>query len=204
MGVRERLQSRFHRSLKPEEIDAEMRRDKRYGGRTKRKNEQDLVMHGNQLRSPLSVEVATVTKGCTGEYVDIEENDIAPTFGKIIGNTGSDGITPTVKVTSSGVPRIMDDQIASNPFIVELIDRLAALANSLKSKSAEIEALTTKSTTTALVKAANLASPAPHEPIARVEVRLKKSMTLNFLNDAGIIIGCMMYLFEAEGLHCSK
>jgi len=68
------------RSPDPEEIQFEMARDKGYGGRSKRKQIQDMT----------------------------------------------------------------EEQIASNPFVLKLMERLAALEDSLKTKSAEVAAVSTE------------------------------------------------------------
>ena len=61
VGVRERLRKRLRRSPYPEEIRFEMARDKGYGRRSKRMQNEDNVMHGSQHASPRSFEVARVT-----------------------------------------------------------------------------------------------------------------------------------------------
>ena len=80
VGVRERLRKMLRRSPDPEEIQFEMARDKGYGGRSKRKQTQDMT----------------------------------------------------------------EEQIASNPFVLKLMERLVALEDSLKTKSAEVAAVSTE------------------------------------------------------------
>ena len=80
VGVRERLRKMLRRSPDPEEIQFEMARDKGYGGRSKRKQIQDMP----------------------------------------------------------------EEQIASNPFVLKLMERLAALEDSLKTKSVELAAVSTE------------------------------------------------------------
>lgn len=133
MGIRERLRRRFRRSPDPEEIHTEMARDKGYGGRAKRKTEQDLLMQGNDLE-------------------DTEETNYGP--------------------IEFGSCEVMHDEIASSPFVVNMMARLVALEKSLKSKSDEVEALTAK-TTAVNVNKADLVFPVPDEPIPGAEVRFK-------------------------------
>lgn len=80
VGVRERLRKMLRRSPDPEEIQFEMARDKGYGGRSKRKQIQDMP----------------------------------------------------------------EEQIASNPFVLKLMERLAALEDSLRTKSAEVATVSTE------------------------------------------------------------
>ena len=80
VGVRERLRKMLRRSPDPEEIQFEMARDKGYGGRSKRKQIQDMT----------------------------------------------------------------EEQIASNPFVLKLMERLAALEDSLRTKSAEVATVSTE------------------------------------------------------------
>lgn len=84
VGIRERLRKMLRRSPDPEEIQFEIVQDKGYGGRLKRKQLQDSIMHDEDQASRVSFEVARVTECIGSEYADDTEN--APNIHKKIGS----------------------------------------------------------------------------------------------------------------------
>jgi hypothetical protein len=142
VGVRERLRRQLRRSPDPEEIQQEMARDKGYGGRSKRKHIEASIMH-NTVRSSL----VSPFNGKDNEHVnDTVDADTPPmkSTSSLEPPTelGCEKADDEAHATSSGAQFIMDPHIRTNPFVLNLMDRLAALENSLRSKSAEVTALT--------------------------------------------------------------
>lgn len=142
VGVRERLRRQLRRSPDPEEIQQEMARDKGYGGRSKRKHIEVSIMH-NKVRSS---KVSLFNSKDSEHVNDTEDADTPPIKStsslELHTELGREKVDAEAHATSSGVQFIMDPQIRTDPFVLNLIDRLAALENSLRSKSAEVTALT--------------------------------------------------------------
>ena len=132
VGVRERLRKRLRRSPDPEEIRFEMARDKGYGGRSKRMQNEDNVMHGSQRATPGSFEVARVTDVLGNPYLDKTEVACNPhvTSGlpvQIHDKIGSEARPTTGNIGSGGVHPMSEEQLACNPFVMRLMERIAAL-----------------------------------------------------------------------------
>ena len=142
VGVRERLRRQLRRSPDPEEIQHEMARDKGYGGQSKRKHIEASIMH-NTVQSSL----VSPFNGKDSEHLnDTEDADTAPmkSTSSLEPHTelGYGKASSEAHATSSEVEFIMDPHIRSDQFVLNLMDRLSALENSLRSKSTEVTTLT--------------------------------------------------------------
>ena len=146
VGIRERLCRQFRRSPHPEEIGLEMSRDKGYGGQCKRKTIEALSTHDRETSPPVSLVAMLINNCLNGENVEDTEDALA-------GSTSSQEAlhhvlqSPKAAVghaSSSQVNDLMDSEIACSPFVLNLMDRLAALENSLRTKTAEVSTLSGK------------------------------------------------------------
>lgn len=116
VGMHERLQKLFYRSPDPKEISFEMARNKGYGGRSKRKEPSENVMHERQVAS------VTLEDGQIGSRSGHDEGESrsrensppaschAPVDTTVKENPYVD--TTTDKVTASRVLSISEEQIA--------------------------------------------------------------------------------------------
>jgi hypothetical protein len=144
VGVRERLRKQFRRSPEPEEIAAEMARDKGYGGRSKRRKIADNVMHGSQNErvdlggeqlshtSRESLEESPRNLGGPGETSTDEGLQIQEGRNSTVApNTGS----------PSPVLTLTDEDIARHPTFLKLMQRLEALEGKKSQVTVEKEAM---------------------------------------------------------------
>ena len=157
VGVRERLRKRFRRSPDPERIRFEMARDKGYGGRSKRMQNKENVMHGSQHASPGSFEVARVTDVLGNPYLDETEVACNPhvTCGspvQIHDEIESEARPTTGNIGSGGVHTMSEEQLACNPFVMKLMERIAALEGHQSIIPIEVAAVTAKKLSTKVTK----------------------------------------------------
>lgn len=157
VGVRERLRKRFRRSPDPEEIRFEMARDKGYGGRSKRMQNKENVMHGSQHASPGSFEVARVTDVLGHPYLDETEVACNPhvTCGspvQIHDEIESEARPTTGNIGSGGVHTMSEEQLACNPFVMKLMEIIAALEGRQSIIPIEVAAVTAKKLSTEVTK----------------------------------------------------
>jgi len=132
VGVRERLRKWLRRSPDPEEIRFEMARDKGYGGRSKRMRNEDNVMHGSQHASAGPFEVARVFDVPRNPHLDETEVACNPhvTCGlpvQIHDEIGSEARPTTSNIGMGGAHTMTEEQLACNPFVKRLMERIAAL-----------------------------------------------------------------------------
>jgi hypothetical protein len=132
VGVRERLRKRLRRSPEPEEIRFEMARDKGYGGQSRRKRVTDSVMHGSDTISPMSSSVAPRSEGFENTNDDINEVECNPeeTLGSPVGIHDNFGRTSRSASVRTGFGRgqtMSEEDLATNPFVLQLMERIAAL-----------------------------------------------------------------------------
>ena len=146
VGIRERLRRQFRRSPHPEEIQLEMSRDKGYGGQCKRKIIEAPSTHDRETSPPVSLVAMLINDCLNGENVEDTEDALA-------GSTSSQEALHHVlqsqpvapgHASSTQVNDLMDSEIACSPFVLNLMDRLAALENSLRKKTAEVTVLSGK------------------------------------------------------------
>jgi hypothetical protein len=146
VGIRERLHRQFRRSPHLEEIQLEMSRDKGYGGQCKRKIIEASSTHDRETSPPISLVARLINDCLNGENVEDTEDALA-------GSTSSQEALHDVlesqpaavgHASSKVVNDLMDSDIACSPFVLNLMDRLAALENSLRNKTAEVSALSGK------------------------------------------------------------
>ena len=133
VGVREKLRRRLRRSPEPHEVHFEMARDKGYAGRSKR-----LRIDSNDMPG-LGKGVA----GGSGELlpneccdtIDEGEDDIAdedrvgngPGILNLSASRPEGSRINNIPQKTAGAFPIPDDQILTNPFVLKLMERIAAL-----------------------------------------------------------------------------
>lgn len=175
VGIRERLRRQLTTSLDLEEIQAEMARDKGYGGRSKRKHVQDSLMHDRDRSSP-TLDIFRITDGNGSDtyFEDVEDGGNGSTKLRsslqLQDKKGGHGLAAAANVVPSGVASMMDEQIASDSFVLNPMDRLAALEQSLRTKSAEVAALSDEQTSRRASKPSSPMVPGKTH-VASVEVR---------------------------------
>ena len=153
VGVRERLRKRLRRSPDPEEIRIEMARDKGYGGRSNRLQKQDTVMHGSQHASAASFQVGRVRDVFGNPYVDETEDVGIPPLTRgspveIQDEIGSEARLATGNIGSGGLQTMSEEQLATNPFVMKLMERIAALEGRQSNVPVEVVAVTTENLAT--------------------------------------------------------
>lgn len=95
--------------------------------------------------------MANISDGCRSEYEEETENDGSGpkrlNFSQTLNDdVGDGGPAATASTSSHGAPRLIDDTIVNNPFVLKLMDRLATLEDCLKIKSAEAAAVSGNNT----------------------------------------------------------
>lgn len=153
VGVREILRKHFKRSPEPHELSFEMARDKGYGERSKQLKNNDNVMHGNELTSPVPLEVARITDAFGTEYVDNEEDvSNAPAASdsrvQLQNGMGCEATAKNGNTTSGGIHNMSAEELQSNPFVMELMQRIAALEGSQSTAEDQVLVVTAKNTCT--------------------------------------------------------
>lgn len=132
VGVRERLRKRLKRSPEPEEIRFEMARDKGYGGQSRKKKVVDKVMHGSEVAPPLSQEVGPILDGFENTIDDTNEDDCNPPVPggsppAIHDNIAGTARPATVNTACGRGQPMAEEDLASNPLVLKLLERIAAL-----------------------------------------------------------------------------
>ena len=146
VGVRERLKKRLRRSPEPEEIRFEMARDKGYGGQHQKNRARQNIMHGSEAASPLPAEVAPISGELDNREEDTNDEDCTHpgTSGspiQIHDNIGSSARAATVITGGGRVGDISAEELATNPFVMKLMDRIAALEGRRSSTPIQVPSL---------------------------------------------------------------
>lgn len=143
VGIRERLRRQFRRSPHPEEIQLEMSRDKGYGGQCKRKIIEASSTHDRETSPLVSLGAVRINDCLNGENVEDTEDALAGTTSsqEALHDVLQSQPAAVGHASSTELNDLMDSDIACSPFVLNLMDRLAALENSLRNKTTEVSAL---------------------------------------------------------------
>lgn len=131
VGVCQRLPRRFGRSPDPEEVTFEMAQDKGYGGRSKRNEPSQNVMHARQMVA-VTMEDGSISGRSGHEQRESPGRDSSPPptsdvpheFG-VKENTNVE--LAQDKEVASGVLGISKEQLAQHPMVICMMQRLEAL-----------------------------------------------------------------------------
>lgn len=121
----------MRRSPDPEEIAFEMARDKGYGGRSKRTQKSENIMHRSQKGS-VTVEDEQMSQRSGHAQWQSRTRECSPpgTFAVPVRseeNMDNQAEPAVDKVVASGVLTITEEQLAQHPMVIRMMQRLEAL-----------------------------------------------------------------------------
>ncbi|KAG0591288.1 hypothetical protein KC19_1G164000 [Ceratodon purpureus] len=153
VGVREKLRRRLRRSPEPHEVDFEMARDKGYGGRSKRLRIENSDMEGrgkavaSGSRWTLGSEERDFSDEPQQGTAEYESEPMLPEIRDLNDGRGEGTRINSAPPGSLLESRIPDEQILTNPFVLKLMERIAALERRVQPTPLQQEAIPSAATT---------------------------------------------------------
>lgn len=212
VGVRARLRKRLRRSPDPEEVQLEMSRDKGYGGRSKKQKVQDNVMHDTDSALMLPFQVASVSDTCkdTNEERSNDEEYHTTARGSEDANqymSANRAPPATLNTGSGGGNNISTEDLSSNPIVMKLLERIAALEG--RQSSGSVTGTTMGPVGVQVPEASNIHEKnlqinAPREEVSNVQYRCSVSCLFNHFSKRVDSLTILCLLFEVRVMRLYK